>query len=366
MFYLSPKINIYKKHFSLISLLLIISGCASKSVHDFEPPVYPPPPDEPRFIWERTLRHSGDISEESFGDKFKYLITGQSKSSLGLAKPYGVAVNKGRVYVTDTVQRALLVFDVPNSEYKVLGTEGPGALAKPIGIDIVNDEIYVVDNTAQRVVVFDLDGNYRRAIGGSVYLRRPSGIAVSPDGQTAYVVDTGGVDTQEHHRVVIFNAQTGKFIRYLGTRGTEPGNFNLPLQAAASPDGTLYVVDGGNFRVQGFDTKDYSPKMSIGNIGVRAGQFARPKGVATDKNGNIYVIDTSFSNFQIFSPQGELLLFVGSRGPDVPGRYVLLAGIDVDEDGRIYVVDQYYNKIDVFRPASMDKDTGYLVKKKVN
>jgi len=341
----------------------IISGCASRThkEKEFIPPAYPPPPEKPRFIYERTLRSSFDVKEQTAMERFKTFATGSVGAGYGLQKPYGIAVYQGRVYVADTVQRVVLQFDAPGKDFTVIGQEGLGQLSKPIGIDVDrnNGTIYVADNSAKRVVVYDKDGKYLRAIGGSDFFDRPSGVAVSPDGSKIYVVDTGGVDSDNHH-MFIFDAFTGEHLKTVGSRGVENGQFNLPLQVSTGPDGTVYVVDGGNFRVQAF-YPDGTFKMAYGAIGRRSGQFSRPKGIAADKEGNTYVVDAAFGNFQIFNAKGQLLLYVGDRGFEgKPGEYMLPAGIAVDEDGRVYMVDQYFKKVDVFRPADLPPDKGWL------
>jgi DNA-binding beta-propeller fold protein YncE len=129
---------------------------------------------------------------------------------------------------------------------------------------------------------------------------------------------------------------------------------------AVGKDGRLYVVDGGNFRVQIFDAKG-GYLQSFGSVGKQMGNFARPKEIAADAEGNVYVVDSAFGNFQVFNPDGELLLFAGERSErDAPGRYMLPSGIAVDEDGRVYVVDQWFRKVDVFRPYHMKPDDGFL------
>lgn len=345
----------------LIPVLLAGCGGTAKKGKDFEIPVYPPPPEPPRFFWERTLTSSFDVKEMSGMDKLKAFATGSAGVAHGFAKPYGIAVYQGRIYVTDTVQRVILMFDAPGRDFKVIGQDGIGQLVKPIGISIDRNDgtVYVADNTAKRVVVFDKEGEYLRAIGGSEILRRPTGVTISPDGKKLYVIDTGGVDSSEHH-MHIFDAMSGNLLQTVGTRGKEEGQFNLPLQATTGPNGTVYVVDSGNFRVEAFNP-DGSFKGTFGGIGRQSGQFSRPKGIASDPQGNIYVVDAAFGNFQIFDPSGQLLLFVGDRGTSgLPGEYMLPAGIAVDEDGRVYMVDQFFKKVDVYRPASMKRDEGWL------
>lgn len=159
----------------------------------------------------------------------------------------------------------------------------------------------------------------------------------------AYVIDTGGVTTQEHH-LYIFNAKTGELEKTIGTRGRGDGDFNLALQVTTAEDGTVYVTDSGNFRVQAFNP-DGSHKLSFGTVGRKIGNFARPKGISTDAEGNIYVVDSAFGNFQIFNNKAQLLMYIGQRGQQpYPGLYMLPAGITVDENGRVYLVDQFHRK----------------------
>lgn len=363
MFHLPRKIT--KIHGGLIwsgiIATLLLTGCGSEEVKREEVVLaYPPPPEAARFFFERTITSSFDVKEITGADKLKIFATGTLGTATGMGKPYGVAAYHGRIYVTDTVKRAVLMFDVPGKDFKMIGTEGPGELRKPIGIAASKQgEIYVADNSAKRIVVFDKDGRFLRAFGNRSILKRPSGVAVSPDGTKAYVIDTGGVTTQEHH-LYIFNAISGELEKTIGTRGRGDGEFNLALQVTTGPDGTIYVTDSGNFRVQAFNP-DGSHKMSFGRVGRKVGNFARPKGIATDSTGNIYVVDSAFGNFQIFNDKSQLLMFVGQRSQTPgPGRYMLPAGIAVDEDGRVYMTDQFFRKVDVYRPAGVEKTDGWL------
>jgi sugar lactone lactonase YvrE len=125
----------------------------------------------------------------------------------------------------------------------------------------------------------------------------------------------------------------------------------------------LYVVDGGNFRVQIFQP-DGRFVGTFGSIGRQGGQFSRPKEAATDAQGNVYIVDSAFGNFQIFTPEGELLLSVGSRAErDGMAKYMLPSGIALDGDGRVYIADQFFRKVDVYRPAGLAPGAGFAVKR---
>lgn len=351
------------------ALALGIAGCAvgpnqtDKASSAARSLIYPAAPDEPRFVFERSIYGSADVvpaSEESF---LKNALTGSTGTTELMGKPYAIAVNKGRIYISDSADRVVRVFDVPAQRFFKIGdgdANGEGQLTKPMGLDTdASGNLYVADATAKSIVVFDRDGKFLRKIGGPKFFDRLSSVTVEPEGERIYVVDIGGVSS-ENHRVRVFDARNGKHLFDLGKRGAGPGEFNLPRDVAIGKGGKLYVVDGGNFRVQIFD-REGKYLSSFGSVGKQLGNFARPKEAATDPAGNVYVADSAFGNFQIFSPEGELLMFIGDRSEqDGPARYMLPSGIAVDEDGRIYFVDQWFKRLDIFRPAGLAANAGFL------
>lgn len=337
-------------------------GPAGSGTADAQPQelVFPPPPETPRFFFERTILGSADITVEDSEGKWRRILTGEVDSSTGFSKPFDVEACQGRLYVSDTVRRSVHMLNVPTGEYREIGVDEPGILQKPLGMAVDGDcNLYVVDGTLKRVVVYDQDGDFLSAFGGSDKFERPSHVDVDADARHAFVVDTGGVSTEEH-RIRVFDIATGELAYDIGHRGDGAGEFNLPKDIAIGPDGLLYVVDSSNFRVQVFEA-DGTHVHTFGSIGVQPGQFSRPKGVDTDADGNIYVTDAAFGNFQIFNPAGQLLLFIGTRST-TPGaaKYMLPAGIAVDEDGRVYMVDQFFRKVDVYRPAAIGPREGYM------
>ena len=337
----------------------VLGGCAAppSEAPAFDPRelVYPPPPETPRFYFDNTIWGSGSVIEETSTDRFRRFATGESLRGRGFAKPFGVAADRGRIYISDTVSRHVHVLDFPGKQYSMMGRKGVGRLTKPLGM--ATDQagrIYVVDGTAQRVLVYDPQGTYITSIGNGDQLERPSAVAVTPDGTRVYVLDTGGVRS-DRHQVAVYDG-SGRLERNIGRRGIGEGEFNLPLDCCLGPDGRLYVVDTGNFRIQVFSA-DGAFHHAFGKVGRRPGQFGHPKGIAVDSSGIIYVTDTNFGIFQLFNTDGQILMWVGERSESAgPGKFILPAGIAVDVDGRVYAVDQFFQKVDVFRPASLPID----------
>lgn len=348
----------------LIALLAACAPIAQKPQQAAqEPLVFPAPPDEPRFVYERSLYTSADVVPDDSQASIRRLLTGEARGGTPLTKPYAVAVHQGRVFLSDTVERYVVVFDVPQGRYFRIGESEPGRLVKPIGLDVDRaGTLYVADATQKTVVVFDRDGNYLRRIGSEQTFDRLASVSVDPSGERIYIVDIGGV-LSDKHRVRVFDAKTSTHLFDIGKRGKEPGEFNLPRDVAVGRDGQLYIVDSGNFRVQVFDAQGRF-LHAFGTIGKQLGNFARPKEIAADKEGNVYVVDAAFANFQIFNADGDLLMFVGERAEkDGPAKYMLPSGIHVDEDGRVYLVDQWFRKVDVFRPAALKPTDGWLARR---
>lgn len=352
--------------------LLLIAACAAPSTTEsskIEIPVFPSPPDEARFIYERTLYSSADVAKEDKNADFRRMLTGEPRTGEGMGKPYGVAAYKGRIFVTDTALKSVVVFDIPGQRFFKIGDDENdmrGKLAAPIGLDVDGSgNLYVVDASAKMVKVYDVDGKFLRSLAKDAEFSRPTGIAVDAAGTRVYVVDIGGVGSEEH-KVRVFDAQTGAHVLDIGKRGSAPGEFNLPRDVSIGSDGLLYVVDGGNFRVQVFQPDGKFLRV-FGGIGRQGGQFSRPKEVAIGPDGNVYVVDSAFGNFQIFNPEGQLLLSVGSRSErGGMAKYMLPAGIAIDGDGRVYMADQFFRKVDVYRPAKMGVDDGFVFKPQVN
>jgi len=343
-----------------LASLASLSGCALSppAGAPLRRPLWPPPPEQPRFVYEATLRNGASLHDTGDDTRLRRLLTGEDPGRHSFGKPLAVAAREGRVYVTDTEGRRVFVFDVPRRRTFVFGVRREGELKKPAGIALdARSRVYVVDSTARRVVIYDPLGLYLGEVDGGAHWVRPTALAVSADGTRVHVVDTGGVDS-EAHRVCVHDTRSGALLATIGRRGSAAGEFNLPSDAAMGPDGTLWVLDAGNFRVQAFDAAG-RVLHAFGSAGNGLGQLARPRGLAVDAAGLVYVADALLANVQVFRPDGALLLALGGRAPrgagenrDTPGRYQLPARLACDEGSRLYVVDQFLHKVEVLRKLS--------------
>jgi len=303
--------------------------------------VWPPPPDQARIKLETVIRGRADVEAKRGFARRLLGASPQSPYDL-LVKPFAVDFDaEGRILVTDSGTSALIRFDVEERRMDVLGTRGNVRLSLPLGVHVAPEgTIYVADADLRAVVAFDPEGRVLRVVGGKEELANPTDVVLSPDGTRLYVADS------KAHQVVIFDAASGRKLSTLGEPGDQEGQFAFPTSLAFGPDGSLFVVDQINSRVQMF-AADGEYLDQLGGLGVGFGNFVRPKDVAVDEVGFIYVTDNAFNNVQLFDVDFSLLTFVGSGG-QTPGTFLGASGIAVQND-RFAVVDQLGRRLQLFR-----------------
>jgi len=345
------KYKLSEKYIFFVKLLLFVflvilftGGCADNQDRLLSTPdlqlVWPQPPEKPRIRYIGELSTEADLKRKvSWTQGLGDLLFGQKKMGVLLA-PYAVAVDRhDRLFVTDTTGGVVHAFNLNTRAYKQFADmPNDSKLSKPVGLAVVDDWIYVVDSALREVCVFDGNGKFRGRFG-SERLVRPSGIAYYAEKDELFVSDTGD------HVINVFN-KSGQYIRKIGSRGIEAGQFNFPTHLWVDKSGKLYVSDTLNYRIQIFSNQGRFLKM-FGEQGDHPGNFAHPCGVATDNTGNIYVTDRQFENVQIFDRQGQILMAFGQEGKQA-GRFWLPAGIFVDSRNRIYVADSFNKRIQIF------------------
>lgn len=326
-------------------LSLFLAACAAPAAVEKKGPslFWPQPPDPPKIAYLQELAEPKDVGvKPSFFKRALEFLFGK-EAPPHVIRPSGIAVDhEGGVYIADTGLQAVHHFDLNLKTYKqYFGVARNQRLQNPIGVAIDRSkQLYVSDADLNRIFVFDQKRRIVRVIGGDDAISRVAGIAIDPERERLYAVDTTG------HQVVVYTL-SGEKKGVIGKRGIGKGEFNFPTYAAVDSEGRLYVSDSLNFRIQVFDPAG-AVQTEIGSLGDKLGQFSRPKGLAVDRSNNLFVVDTLYDNVQIFNESGELLLHFGRSGM-APGFFWLPAGIAVDRQGRIYVADSYNQRVQVFQ-----------------
>jgi uncharacterized protein (TIGR03663 family) len=183
-----------------------------------------------------------------------------------------------------------------------------------------------------------------------VSFNRPRAIALAPDG-TLYVADTG------NHRIIHLSSEgqeLGLWGSFSGiTQGEAPeGTFNEPWGVAVAPDGTVYVADTWNHRIQHFSADgQFIGMFGVYGQGETPEAFWGPRGVAVDERGRVYVADTGNKRVVVFDAQGEHVGSFGGPGYE-PGRLNEPVGVAVAEDGTVFVTDTWNMRIQGLRETA--------------
>ncbi len=224
-----------------------------------------------------------------------------------------------------------------------LELEQPWYFNDPSDVAIGPDNlVYIVDTLNHRIQVFDAQGRFMRAWGsegtgeGEFYF--PSGIAIDASG-LVYVTDTG------NYRIQVFDAQ-GRFMRTWGSEGTGEGEFNKPQGIAISSNGLVYVADTLNHRIQVFDAQGRFMRAR-GNEWLGEGEFSSPFGIANDASGLVYVADWGNNRIQVFDAMGEYIETIASPGSS-DGQVFAPNGMAFDSNCALFIVDSGNDRIQKF------------------
>ena len=221
-----------------------------------------------------------------------------------------------------------------------------------------------VDPYAKGSISLTADLTFGTAGNASGQLNTPRGLAVAPDG-SLYVADS------RNHRIEHFDV-TGNLIQTFGKvspgcpYATVPpanvpvGTFCEPWGVAVSPDGQwIYVADTWNHRIQKFSADGTSVKTwgTPNYDPVSSGNFGLwgPRGIVVDSQGHVLVADTGNKRIIVYDADGNFLSQFGGQG-SAAGQFDEPVGLTLDSQGNLYVADTWNQRIQVFAPST-DKST---------
>ncbi len=182
-----------------------------------------------------------------------------------------------------------------------------------------------------------------------LYVRNDLAYEVWGIGESAELPDTISAGDPYQEQLLDLTANM-----IIGGLGSEPGQMQSPRAIAFAPDGSLYVADSSNHRVQHFSPLGdvlhvWGTFADIAQGSAPGGTFFEPWGIAVGPDGSVYVADTWNHRIQKFTPEGEFLTMWGYFGQAVvPEEMWGPRDIIVDEQGRVFVTDTGNKRVAVF------------------
>ena len=184
-------------------------------------------------------------------------------------------------------------------------------------------------------------------------LRLPAKTFIDPQTNELYVADG-----YANHRVIVFDADTGKYKRHWGAYGHKPDDanpgpykpadpvdqqFRNPVHCAMlSHDNLLYVCDRQNDRIQVFKPdgtfvkEAFIEKQTLGSGSVWDMAFSRDPQqkflyIADGENDRVHIVDRE--SLEVLTSFGE--------GGRQPGEFYGVHSIATDSKGSIYTTETY-------------------------
>ena len=245
------------------------------------------------------------------------------------------ADSQDRIYAFQRKDPPVLIFDL---EGNFLSSWGNGAFLFPHGFSIANDTVYLTDRDASVCFVYTLDGKPLQMLGkhgehsdtgceipaelvprSAGPFNYPSELVTSPSGDL-YVSD--GYRNARVHRF----SQNGELKSSWGEPGkTDPNQFHLPHSLVVDANGTVYLCDRENHRIQVFNAD--------GDFVAIWNDIQRPMDITIGTDGIFYVseggVDGSSARISLLDSEGKVLARFDCRGSG--------HGSWVDPQGNIYV-----------------------------
>jgi tripartite motif-containing protein 71 len=280
-----------------------------------------------------------------------------------LSFPYNVAFspNGSIAYVSDIGNDRIAIYNVSNLSDPVwLGQYGKRC-DEPCPSPVPSGEFAFL-----RRVVVETNGNVigDDFWGNGMFIFPPATIpftaaspilqiegyhAPAPGFAQAFGVTVGSTGTiygvdRLNQRIEEFSS-SGTFITASGARGIGVDAFSWPEAAAVAPDGTVWLADTRNSRLQHWPADlDSSEVTDVGTKGSGVGQFNYIEGLTVSSSGVVWVADSNNNRIESYTPSTGKYAVFGSLGSGTC-QFDHPEGIAVGPQGQIYVADTLNNRI---------------------
>lgn len=255
------------------------------------------------------------------------------------------------IFLTDPIDKPVIMhFDGETGE--LLNQWGANCFAMPHGLTVDHENnLWLTDLAYQQVYKYSSDGKLLLTVGekeisgtDAYHFNRPTAVAVAKDG--SFYVSDGYINS----RVLKFSAE-GSFQFEWGTKGSAPGEFNLPHNIALDCTGLLYVSDRSNSRVQVFNEHGGFLREWKSEI------IGRPYALAFKSDGSALVVDGGDQPKTPPHRSGVATIFkdgsVGARFGrfgNYDGQFDMAHDIAIASNGAVYVGDINGARVQKFLP----------------
>ena len=261
----------------------------------------------------------------------------------------GMTIYDGKLYVADTDNHRIIVYDLENNEKLFMFTSPIQVYCPrsevcalenrnlPTSIEIVDGKIFVAYGFQDEIQVFDLNYNYLWKFGSS---GTQAGEFNTPHRLSAVNNELFVADS-ENHRIQVFDTD-GNFLRQFGTNGNSIGQLSQPIDVHAYGS-QIFVADSARASILVFDLngkfmREFEVRQNVADISQPYGVFVY--------DDLIFVSDVGDFSVKIFDLNGNFVKKFGQHGDHYGEfKYPLYT---VTDGKKIFVSDAYNYRIQIF------------------
>ena len=291
--------------------------------------------------------------------KNAYSVIG-SGDKADLNQPTGVAITSRCIFVTDTYNNRVQVFDI--ATYEVVAsvdgsTEGKGKFKQPHGIcaDEEYGSLYVCDRKNHRIAIIDINslkctksiGKYGKEGDTNEQLHLPQGIGIDKFKRHLYICDT------KNKRVQVFHAESNVYI------ATIEGSLSEPTTVSVDETNQLLYICDWYDQILLVNTKNgqYIVEKIFTNIISPYGLCIIPCSnyIYITENNNKSLLLVNSKDFSVISAlysntdDEEYVRFCTQNDLKI-GRPREVA---IDQNGTVYIADNTSNRIIICSNSSL-------------
>jgi YD repeat-containing protein len=283
---------------------------------------------------------------------------GAGSAGGNLARPVATSTDSaGDVYVADAGHERVQEFGPTGAFLRQWGGagNGQGQFARMVGIAVIGTNVYVAE--PQRIEQFTTAGVFTREFQGTGNGKFVSLVGLSVDsGGHLWSLDAIGLGSGSEPRPQIdeFNPEGSQMKTAPFTASTAPLG---PTGLAVEKENLLWVTESGRDAVGKYSLTQVAGlygtvlEKRVGSTGTAAGQFKGPTGVVLDPSGNVWVVDGGNDRVQEYSAAGKPLGRFGRAGGDA-GQFSGPSSAATDASGNVWIANTYDDRIERWTPSS--------------
>ena len=265
------------------------------------------------------------------------------------------------LFIADSVNNRVIFSDLNHIPSPTIFGNGIPSMSQPADVFVTNTSVYIMDKGNYRVLKYWKNGSNPLVVAG---VTGSIGTAASLTQLAAsyfIFVDKNGrlyVSDTNNHRILLFPSNTTSGTSALvvagtGINGSAANQLNNPNGIFVRDDGTLYIADLRNNRIQKWPANASVGQRVAGDgtTGNSSSQIYFPTSVFVDSDEFIYVTELKNSRVTRWASQsstGVCIAGCSRSAGNAPYQLRSPQKLTFDQNGSLYVSDQGNHRVQKF------------------